>query len=123
MTWTAWSEEGLAMSTGVSLESPPRSARRVPPSGPHLTRRAVAPLLDQESSGSAARAMLTAAWSGLETVWYGPSSSEAVHLGCEAVMEGAGASGGVAAVALSSGDGAVAEAGVMSDWERRYSRG
>ena len=67
--------------------------------------------------------MLTAAWSGPETVWYGSSSSKAVHLECEAVMEGAGASGGVAAVALSLGDGAVAEAGVMSDWERRHSRG
>jgi hypothetical protein len=67
--------------------------------------------------------MLTAAWSGLETVWYGSSSSEAVHLGCEAVMEGAGASGSVAAVALSLGDGAVAEAGVMSDWKHRRSQG
>ena len=123
MTWTARSEEGLATSTGVSSELPPQSARRVPPSGPHLTRHAIAPLLDQESSGSVARAMLTVAWSGPETVWYGSSSSEAVHLGCEAVMEGAGASGGVAAVALSLGDGAVAEAGVMLDWERRHSRG
>ena len=44
--------------------------------------------------------MLTAAWSGPETVWDGSSSSEAVRLGCEAVMKGAGASGGVAAVAV-----------------------